>query len=199
VLAEFIQFQPNVYDNYKLFCIWYMLCAVLAADYGFELLGRLKGLRAKPVIAVMAVICFFFTGVLAVATETNTRWMLFSKADVEAAAFVEDNTDEEDVFMTGTHHINLIPSLAGRKIVCGPDSWLYYHGYNTGERKEDIRAFYADPVGNEQVLEKYSVDYVVVTANEYGQMTVNKAALDSLYERTYESEWEDVVIWKVEE
>lgn len=199
VLAEFIQFQPNVYDNYKLFCIWYMLCAVLAADYGFELLGKLKGMRAKPVIAGMALICFFFTGVLAVATEMNTNWQLFSRADVEAAAFVEEKTDEDDVFMTGNHHINFVASLAGRKIVCGTDSWLYYHGYDTEERKADIRAFYADPAGNEQLLQKYSVDYVVVTAHEYGQMTVNKQALDSLYERVYESEWEDVVIWKVGE
>ncbi|MBQ6950378.1 MAG: hypothetical protein IJN44_02670, partial [Clostridia bacterium] len=199
VLAEFIQFQPNVYDNYKLFCIWYMLCAVLAADYGFELLGKLKGMRAKPVIAGMALICFFFTGVLAVATEMNTNWQLFSRADVEAAAFVEEKTDEDDVFMTGNHHINFVASLAGRKIVCGTDSWLYYHGYDTAERKADIRAFYADPAGNEQLLQKYSVDYVVVTAHEYGQMTVNKQALDSLYERVYESEWEDVVIWKVGE
>ena len=199
VLAEFIQFQPNVYDNYKLFCIWYMLCAVLAADYGFELLGKLKGMRAKPVIAGMALICFFFTGVLAVATEMNTNWQLFSRADVEAAAFVEEKTDEDDVFMTGNHHINFVASLAGRKIVCGTDSWLYYHGYDTAERKADIRAFYADPAGNEQLLQKYSVDYVVVTAHEYGQMTVNKQALDSLYERVYESEWEDVIIWKVGE
>ncbi len=199
VLAEFIQFQPNVYDNYKLFCIWYMLCAVLAADYGFELLGKLKGMRAKPVIAGMALICFFFTGVLAVATEMNTNWQLFSRADVEAAAFVEEKTDEDDVFMTGNHHINFVASLAGRKIVCGTDSWLYYHGYDTAERKADIRAFYADPAGNEQLLQKYSVDYVVVTAHEYGQMTVNKQALDSLYERVYESKWEDVIIWKVGE
>lgn len=200
ILAEFVKFQPNIYDNYKLFCIWYMLCAVLAADYGFELLGKLRGMRAKPVIAVMALICFFFTGVLAVATEVCTNdWMLFSKADVEAAAFVEEKTDEDDVFMTGTHHINLISSLAGRKIICGPDLWLHYHGYNTNERKEDIRAFYADPAGNEQVLEKYSVDYVVASSHEYGQMTVNKQALDALYDRVYESEWEDVVIWKVGE
>lgn len=199
ILAEFIQFQPNVYDNYKLFCVWYMLCAVLAADYGFELLSKLKGMRAKPVIAGMALICFFFTGVLAVATEMNTNWQLFSKADADAAAFVEQETDEEDVFLTGDQHINFVSSLAGRKIVCGPDMWLYYHGYNTAERKADVRAFYADPEGNQAVLEKYSVDYVVVTSHEYGQMTVNKQALDSLYERAYESEWDDIVIWKVGE
>ncbi len=199
LLAEFVQIQPNVYDNYKLFCVWYMLCAVLAADYGFELLGKLKGMRAKPVIAGMALICFFFTGVLAVATEMNTNWQLFDKHDTEAAAYLEQETDEDDVFMTGDHHINFVSSLAGRKIVCGPDMWLYYHGYNTNERKADIRAFYADPAGNQAVLEKYGVDYVVATSHEYGQMTVNKQALDELYERAFETGGDRIVIWKVGE
>lgn len=197
LLAEFIQFQPNEYDNYKLFCVWYMLCAVLAADYGFELLGRLKGMRAKPVIAAMALICFFFTGVLAVATEMNTDWQLFSKKDVEAAAFVEEETEEDAVFLTGTQHINLVASLAGRRIVCGTDSWLYYHGYDTSERKADIRAFYADPEGNQPVIEKYGVDYVFVSSWERSDMTVNQQALDTLYERAYEKD--DIIIYRVGE
>ncbi|MBQ9944354.1 MAG: hypothetical protein IJO67_08320 [Clostridia bacterium] len=198
--AEFIQFQPNAYDNYKLFCVWYMLCAVLAADYGFELLGKLKGMRCKPVIAVLCCICFFFSGTLAVLTEMNTDWEVFSRSHVEAAEYVEKNTEEDAVFMTGTQHLNFVPSLAGRRIICGTDSWLYYHGYNTAERKADIRAFYADPAGNMHVLEKYGVDYILVSSHEYGEMDmVNRAALDAYFDRVYESEWEDVIIWKAEE
>lgn len=197
--AEFIQFQPNVYDNYKLFCVWYMLCAVLAADYGFELMGKLKGMRCKPVIAVLSCICFFFSGTLAVLTEMNTDWEVFSKSHVEAAEYVEENTEEDAVFMTGTQHLNFVPSLAGRRIICGTDSWLYYHGYNTWERKTDIRAFYADPAGNMDVIEKYGVDYILVTSHEYGEMNmINRQALDNLFDRVYESEWEDVIIWKAE-
>lgn len=199
VLAELVQFQPNAYDNNKLFYVWYMLCAVLAADYSFELLGKLKGMRCRPVIAGLCLICFFATGVLAVATELNTDWQLFSSRDVAAAEFVEQNSDEEDVFMTGTQHINPVASLAGRKIVCGTDSWLYYHGYDTAQRKADIRAFYADPSGNEQVLEKYSVDYILVSGWERGEMTVNTDALDACFERVFESEWEEIIIWKVKE
>lgn len=198
VLAELVQFQPNAYDNNKLFYVWYMLCAVLAADYGLELLGKLKGMRCRPVIAVLCCICFFFTGALAVVTEMQTDWELFNSRDVAAAEFVEKNTEEEDVFLTGTQHINFVASLAGRRIVCGTDSWLYYHGYDTTERKADIRAFYADPAGNENVLEKYGVDYIVVSNWERGEMTVNTAALDEMYDRVFESEWEDIIIWKAE-
>ncbi len=186
--AEFIQFQPNTYDNNKLFYIWYMLCAVLAADYGLELLGKLKGLRARPVVAVMACIAFFATGTLAVAREIKSDYQMFSKADVSAAAFVEENTAQDSVFLTGDQHINFVSSLAGRKIVCGPDLWLYYHGYNTGERHRDVSAFYTDPAGNRGVLEKYGVDYILVSDHERYHYAVNTAALDAAYPLIYDQE-----------
>ena len=196
--AEFIQFQPNVYDNNKLFYIWYMLCAVLAADYGLELLGRLKGLRARYVLAVMACIACFSTGLLAVAREWKSDYQMFSSTDVEAAEFVEQNTPEHATFLTDySWHINFVSSLAGRDIVCGPDTWLYYHGFSTGDRHADIRAFYADPNGNLNVLEKYGVDYILVGPNERSRMTVNESALNALFPRMYENEGGSIVIYAV--
>jgi len=196
LLAEFIQFQPNAYDNNKLFYIWYMLCAVLAADYALELLGRLKGMRARPVLAVMACVAFFASGVLAVAREVKSDYQMFSRADVEAAAYVEENTDEHAVFLTGTQHINFVSSLAGRRIVCGPDLWLYYHGYNTNERHRDISAFYADPAGNLAVLEKYGVDYILAGSWERGDQRANMSALYTLFPTAYESADGGIVIFE---
>ena len=186
--AEFIKFQPNVYDNNKLFYIWYMLCAVLAADYALELLGKLKGLRARPVIAVMAAIACFFTGALAVARECKSDYEMFSRSAVEAAAYVEKNTPEHAVFMTGTGHINFVSSLAGRDIVCGPNTWLYYHGYNTSDRYADIAAFYTDPAGHTDVLEKYQVSYILVSSSERSSYQVNTSALDGMFEKVFETE-----------
>ena len=186
LLAEFIQFQPNIYDNNKLFYIWYMLCAVLAADYALELLGRLKGLRAKPVVAAIACVAFFATGALAVGREINSDYEMFSRDDVAAAEWVEQRTEEHAVFLTGTQHINFVSSLAGRTVVCGPDIWLYYHGYSTAERHRDLAAFYADPAGNGQVLEKYGVEYILVSSHERHDYTVNTAALDAGYPLVYD-------------
>lgn len=197
--AEFIQFQPNEYDNNKLFYIWYMLCAVIAADYGLELLGRLKGLRARPVVAVLCAFACFFTGILAVAREIKSDYMLFSKAEVEAAEYVENNTDQHATFMTDySWHLNLVSTLAGRNIVCGPDTWLIYHGYDNRDRQSDILAFYADPYGNAGVLKKYNVDYILVGSNERSSMSANTRALDLLYPRVYASADESIIIYGVE-
>ena len=196
LVAEFVQIQPNDYDNNKLFYIWYMLCAVLAADYGLELLRKLNGMRAKPVVAVLSCILFFSTGILAVAREWKSDYEMFSKDTVEAAAFVEENTDQHAMFLTDCDwHINFVSSLTGRNIVCGPDTWLYYHGYRTDERKNDIRRFYSDPENNLDVLEKYGVDYILVSNNERARYEIDYDALERLFPLIYEGDYGGIVIY----
>lgn len=187
--AEFIRFQPNAYDNNKLFYIWYMLCAVIAADYGLELLWRLKGLRARYAIAVLAAVCCFFTGTLAVAREAVSDYEMFSRADVEAAKALE-SLPEDSLFLTGDQHINFVSSLAGKRIVCGPDLWLYYHGFGseTGERHRDVRRFYEDPKNSRDVLEKYGVDYILLSSHEMNNYDVDTEALAENYVPVYDAD-----------
>ena len=185
--AELVIFQPNPYDNNKLLYIAYMLCAVIAADYGLELLKRFKGLRARPVIAVLCVVCLFASGTLSIVRETVSDYQMFSREETEAAVFVEEHTEPDDVFLTGTQHINFVSSLAGRRIVCGPDTWLYYHGFNTTERNMDIERFYADPLGNMDVLEKYGVRYILLSGSETYNYTVDRTALEEGFDCVYEN------------
>lgn len=193
--AEFIQFQPNVYDNNKLLYVWYMICCVIAADYGLELLGKLKGMRAKPVIAALAAFCCFFTGALAIARECKSDYQMFSKEEVAAAKYIEEKTDREDIFMTWTQHINFVSSLAGRNIVCGPDNWLYFHGFSTWERQQDIRAFYADPMGNLDLARKYGVDYILIGGNERYNLTIDTHAFENHFEKVYAGDYGNIVIY----
>ncbi|MEG2701262.1 MAG: hypothetical protein RSA65_01520, partial [Clostridia bacterium] len=50
-VAELVLFQPNEYDNNKLFYVWFLLCLPMAADYALELYARLRGLAGRRVIA----------------------------------------------------------------------------------------------------------------------------------------------------
>lgn len=187
IVSEFIIFQPNEYDNNKLFYVWWALCAVLAADYAVDIFDRLKGLRARYVMAGMLAICCFATGTLSIAREVKSDYQMFSRADVELAAWVEDNTDQEDTFICWTQHINPVSALAGRKIVCGPGLWLYYHGYNLEERESDIRAFYQNPAGRMDILEKYSVDYILLGGYEYNNTNPDTLALEERFSLAYEA------------
>lgn len=133
---------------------------------------------------------------LAVAREANSDYEIFSATDVAAAEYVENSTEQDAVFMTGDQHRNFVSSLAGRRIVCGPDLWLSFHGYDNSERHADVKAFYADPAGHLDILEKYGVDYILVGDWERGGMTVNEQAMRRLFPAVYESEYQNVVIFE---
>lgn len=199
ILAEFVRFQPNQYDNNKLFYVWYMIGAILAADYAVELYDRMKGLRSRCVIAVLSCFVFFFSGALSIARECVSDYRLFSDEDVETAEYVEKNTPRHAVFLTGTQHVNPVSSLAGRTIVCGPGMWLCYHGFQTDERELEISEFFIDPADHISTLQKYGASYILVSSWERSNYQIDYEALETLFDIVFESKHGDVTIYKVRE
>lgn len=196
--AEFIRFQPNSYDNNKLFYVWYALCLVPIADYALKVYAKLKGLRARKLIAVLACLAFFLSGGLSIAREAVSDYKMFSENDTKAAQWVESETDSESMFMAGMQHINPVSSLAGRHIVCGPALWLYYHGFNLHEREQDIRAFYLNPKSNTHILKKYGADYVLLGSYERTAYSASDSVFDALFPRVYADAQGEIIIYRAE-
>lgn len=197
ILAEFIQFQPNEYDNNKLFYIWYMLSAPLAADYALELFRKLKGYRSRYVLAFLCAVLLFASAAITVARECIGDYRLFGNADRETAEYIEENTEEHAVFITWTQHINPVSSLAGRTVVCGPDLWLWWHGFSTWERQNEIRLFYADPEGRKDIIEKYGVGYILVSSYERSELRIDTEGLEAVADRVFESSNGEISVYRV--
>ncbi len=190
--GECIRFQPNIYDNNKLLYLAWLLCCMIVADWCGMLWRRLKGLRARPVIAGLAAVTFFLSAGLTLWREVVSGYQAFSADAVALGEYARDNTDEDATFLTGVHHLNPIASIAGRDIVCGPDLWLYYHGLDTNERKQDIRAFYADPENNLAILKKYGVDYILVSSYERSDYLIDREGLALIAEAVF-TNWEGTI------
>ena len=198
--AEFIRFQPNEYDNNKLFYIWYMIGAILAADYAVTLFDRLKGLRGRYLLAAFSAVALFLSAGLSIAREVVSDYQSFSKEDIEAAAYIEEETPAHAVFLTGyEQHLNPVSSLAGRTIICGPGLWLYYHGFDTTERNYDIARFYENPENNLDVLYKYQVEYIFISSHERGSNSydLDYIGLETLFPLCYTSNRGDISIYLV--
>ena len=183
--GEFVRFQPNIYDNNKLLYLAWLLCCMIVADWCAMLWQKLKGLRARPVIAGLAAVTFFLSAGLTLWREAVSEYQAFSANAVALGEYARDNTEEDATFLTGVHHLNPIASIAGRDIVCGPDLWLYYHGLDTNDRKYDIRVFYADPENNTAVLEKYGVDYILVSSYERSDYDIDYEGLKQIADEVY--------------
>jgi len=188
IAAEFIRFQPNEYDNNKLFYLWYLLSCYLAADYAFLLWDRLKGLRGRWVLAGFTGVCLFLSAGLTIARECVSNYQVYSARDVACAEFIKKETPEQSVFITGTQHLNPVSSLAGRTIICGPDLWLYYHGFSTGERQTALKDFYTDPQSNLSLIDRYGADYIYISAYEFSNYRIDLDAFDELFDKVYEED-----------
>ena len=189
VIAEFILFQPNEYDNNKLFYVWFLLCLPMAADYAMEVWERLRGIGGRRLIAVgFCVVCFLSAG-LTIARECVSDYQAYSDVDVETAEYVKENTPRHSVFLTGSQHLNPVSALAGRTVVCSTDLYLYYHGFNTAERRAEIAAFYEDPQEHLDFLKKYQVEYIYISPYERSdsQYRLNEEAVEALFPLAFET------------
>ena len=195
--AEFIRFQPNEYDNNKLFYLAYLLCCMNISDWFAVVWHRLKGLKSRYLLAVLCGILLFLSAGLTIMRECVSDYVAYSRDSVEAGEFARDRTEDDAVFLTGTQHLNPVLSIGGKTIVCGPDLWLYWHGFDTTERKTELALFYEDPEQYADILQKYGVDYIFVSSYERGSYLVNFDALDRNYVRVFENE--EATIWKVPE
>ena len=162
ILCEFIQFQPNPYDNNKLLFIWFAFSCGLVASFLMDIYAKLEGIKGRRLLAGIAVIAMTLSGILTLGRELVSEYEVFSEGEVEAAMFIEENTPADAVFLTTTNHNNAVAALTGRSIVCGSASYLYYHGYDIYQREQDIRAMFEYPADSAELYEKYGVDYIYI-------------------------------------
>ena len=175
-LAEFIVFTPNVYDNNKLLYAAYLLLCIVAADYAVELYRQLRGIGGIRFISFCVVFASTFSGILTLQREMVSGYQLYPASHVQLAEYIEENTPANAVFLTSTHHNNALPSLTGRNVVCGADTFLYFHGIDTSERKQHVKLMLEAPLENLDLYEYYNVSYVVISSYERSNYTIDENA-----------------------
>ena len=185
VVAELVQFQPNEYDNNKLFYVAYMIMMPAMGLYLTAIFQRLKGVRGRYLMAAAFMLCCTLSGGLSIAREVVSRYRLFSAEEARAARWVDANTPEDAVFLTGQQHNNAIAALAGRDIVCGTGSYLFFHGIDYSLQQADERAMLEAPGDNEALFEEYGVRYAYISSYEKSVFDVDEAWYIEHWERVF--------------
>ncbi len=186
LLGELVEFQPNDYDNNKLFypAFAFLCCAAAQCAWrGLELLKN-KRARAGAVAGVLAVTSV--SAVLTMGREVVASYELFGSGALSLSQWVEEFTDPQAVILTDTRHNNEIASLAGRNVVCGSPSYLFYHGLPYWENQKAAQTIYEHPEGAQPLVKKLGVEYILVSDFERSSYQVDEAALDALYSRVYD-------------
>jgi len=189
VIAELVLFQPNEYDNNKLFFIAYMILVMVVSDWLIYIFHALKGIHGRSYLAVILVIAAVFSGSLTIIREykSGADYQTFSDADLKMTEFIKENTPSDAVFLTSGYHINPVVSLAGRNVYLGSSLYVYFHGlqndFNT--RTAEVKKAYQ---GTYEELTAFcrakGIDYVYVSESERNEFKPQDATLQRL-EKVY--------------
>ncbi|MBR5005826.1 MAG: hypothetical protein IKY07_01900 [Clostridia bacterium] len=180
IVAELIVFQPNLYDNIKLFFVWYLFMAVMVADFLGKCFEKLKGIRGIRLLAGILIVVMTVSGALTIAREfvssyrnkekdTGYAYQLYNPRNVAAAEWIEANTDPKDVFLCANNHNNAIASLTGRNIYVGAGTFLYFHGVSYQSRESLMYKMFTSAEDFESNKEAAGIDYVYVGDYERGK------------------------------
>ncbi len=175
VVAEMILFQPNPYDNNKLFYVAFILMLPLVADYVVKIYEKLSGVRWRAFLMGAFLVVSTLSGSITLTREVISDYQLFGADEAQAARYVEDNAPGDAVVLTGGQHNNPVAALAGRKLVCGTGTYLYYHGVSYERQQQAARDMYEAPGDNLPLFDIYHVDYVYISAYERSDYAVDEA------------------------
>ena len=177
-IAELFQFQPNEYDNNKLFYVAFMVVLPAVGLYLCKLWEALQTIRGRALLAAAFLFASTVSGVLSIGRELVSDYQLLSSDAVEATEFVKENTDPNAMFLTGQQHNNAIAALTGRYILCGTGSYLYYHGIDYAAEQQAARLLLEQPAANIALFEEYEIDYAYISSYERSNFAVDLGYFD---------------------
>ncbi|MBQ7444635.1 MAG: hypothetical protein IJS71_01670 [Clostridia bacterium] len=208
IVAELIVFQPNLYDNIKLFFVWYLFMAVMIADFLGKCYEKLKGIRGVKLAAGILVLLMTISGALTLGREvysgtrdkeknTGPAYQLYNEANVSAAEWIEANTEPDAVFLCYNNHNNAIASLTGRNIYVGAGTFLYFHGVNYQSREQLMRQMLTNAEVFEAHKEEADIDYVYV--GDYERGNFGASLITQYFRDNYEKVYSDkgIEIFKI--
>lgn len=184
-MVEFVQFQPNAYDNNKFLYIAYALLLVVVTDYVVDFLRK----RKKAIQIIGMSVCLFLASISAILTiirEFRSEYVLFGKDAIQFANYIDRNTEPDAIFLTGRRHNNEVITLAGRNVAYGTSAYVYFHGIQDNVMEKEIKDFYQNPKENEGIFEKYGIDYFVVSDHEKNEFEVNMEEIQTHYSLKYQ-------------
>ncbi|MEN6594854.1 MAG: hypothetical protein ABFC31_07925 [Clostridiaceae bacterium] len=202
VIAEFIQFQPNTYDNNKLLFITFLLSCGLVGGWLIDAKERLSRGAARnrlsvAVLSVIVCVTLFLSGALTLGREYVSEYQLIGANEVLAAEYVKENAEPDATFLTYNNHNNCIAALTGRNIVCGSGSYLYFHGINYADHEAALPLMYEQPEEYfDSLAKKYNVDYVLISDAERANYNIDYDYFAERFSVFYQND--SVIIYQVQ-
>lgn len=168
LIANLVQFQPQTWDNSKLFA-WVYLGLAVPALLTLKMLWQQKYFYTK-IVAVLLIFISCYSGAVDLASmldfEKNSYRML-TNDEIKVGEWVRSNTGPDDVFLTPEIVSNPIPMISGRSVVMGYSGWVFSYGFQYSKRQQTIKSLFAGDQNSMSILqEMISVEYMYIPRGE---------------------------------
>lgn len=193
--AELIQFQPNEYDNNKLFYITYMITLIIVSGFLVQLYEKLKDVKWRQYFAALIIAAFTISGALTIVREyvSGGSYQTFNDGDFEMAEYIKENVPSDAVVLTDTDHLNPVVTLAGRTVYVGSSLYVHFHGFGDEYQKRSAELEILK-TGTEQEIRDFcaekDISYIYIASDEFA----NNIALNS-FDAVYSTG--DSVLFKI--
>jgi hypothetical protein len=171
IIPNVLKMAPWIWDNIKVLFYWWLASAPLVA----LLLTRLwRQDNVKKVIALALFVCVTLSGALDVASIVlrSTKHQVFDSDGVKFAELIKEKTEPRALVIHAPVHNHPV-FLTGRRSLMGYPGHIWTHGLDYLQRESEIRKMYAGGTDGRLLLERYGINYAVVSPLERNLMNVN--------------------------
>ena len=181
IIANLFRLAPWEWDNIKVLIYWFVGSIPFVAWF-------LAWLWSKDLISkIAAVVCIIFlisAGALDVwrVASDQIEYKVFDANAVKIAEQIKEKTAPDALFLNAPTY-NSAVVLSGRRSLMRYSGHLVSHGINYYEREDDLRKIYAGDATANILLEKYGIEYVLISPEEraYAQTQGNVFMLDEAF------------------
>ena len=172
VVSNVAKLAPWEWDNIKVLIYWFV------GSLPFVALAIAWGWRQQVWLKVIAAICFVVliaSGALDVwrTVSGQINYKVFDKDAVEIAEQIKRRTPAHVMFLNAPTY-NTAVVLTGRQSLMRYPGHLGSHGIDYGTREADVKRIYQGSPDAAALMEKYGIQYVVVSPEERNAGGVNE-------------------------
>jgi hypothetical protein len=175
VIGNFITLAPWGWDNIKILVYWF-IASLLFVGIVIEFIWR--SVRFGRVIAGALLFTLVASGGLDVwrVASGQVEMEVFNKELVGIADEIRKKTPKDALFVHEPSH-NSPLVLTGRRSLMRYTGHLFSYGIDYKEREEDVRHILSGGEMSREIIERYGIDYILVTEQERSHPDFDEAAL----------------------
>jgi len=173
VVSNAAKLAPWEWDNIKVLIYWFVGSIPLVA-FAIAWIWQKQDVLFK-IAAGLCFVALIASGALDVwrVVSAQINYKVFDKDAVEIAKQIKVRTPPDAVFLNAPTY-NTAIALTGRQSLMRYPGHLGSHGIDYGERESDVKRIYQGAADATGLMEKYGVNYVIVSPEERNLGSINE-------------------------